>query len=156
MYSAFGASQGPRGIQMMQYPLMCGEPWASYWPQALSDQRASLNTGTTCRIAQLWQHLCTLIPKSPAAAVGQQQLTVSHVPVLAFNGRLTPRPAAEYGRDQKFWPNSRALALPGQGHNTNASWGICAGPLTQTFIEQASAAHLTPVAWPHCPTPLST
>jgi len=33
-------------------------------------------------------------------------------------------------------------ALPSQGHDTNASWGACAGPLTQTFIEQASVAHL--------------
>ena len=31
------------------------------------------------------QFICPLIPKS-AAAVGQEQLTVSQVPVLAFNG----------------------------------------------------------------------
>ena len=32
--------------------------------------------------------------------------------------------------------------LPGQGHDTNETWGACAGLLTQTFIEQASLAHL--------------
>ena len=157
VYSAFGASQGSRVIQMMQYPLMCGEPWASYRPQALSDQRASFEYRNDLQSAQLWQYLCTLIPKSPAAAVGQQQLTVSHVPVLAFNGEADPQdPPRIMAGIQKFWPNSRALALPGQGHNTNASWGICAGPLTQTFIEQASAAHLDTSCLAALPTPLST
>jgi hypothetical protein len=32
--------------------------------------------------------------------------------------------------------------LPGQGHNTTSSWDVCAGPLTQAFIEQAGVAHL--------------
>jgi pimeloyl-ACP methyl ester carboxylesterase len=142
VHSTFEASSGSRVIQMMQYPVMCGEPWASYRPQALSDQRASFEYRTDLQSAQLWQYLCTLIPKSPAA-VGQQQLTVSQVPVLAFNGEADPQdPPRIMAGIQKFWPNSRALALPGQGHNTNASWGVCAGPLTQTFIEQASVAHL--------------
>jgi hypothetical protein len=44
---------------------------------------------------------------------------------------------------RKFWPNSRELAVPGQGHDINGDiWIACLGPLTQTFIEHASAAHL--------------
>jgi hypothetical protein len=38
--------------------------------------------------------------------------------------------------------DSRDIAPPGQGHNTNDTWDFCAGPLTQAFIEQASLAHL--------------
>jgi len=98
---------------------------------------------TDLESAQLWQYVCLQIPKS-AAAVGDEQLTVSRVPVLAFNGAADPieQPRNMAGA-QKYWPDSREIALPGQGHDVNTdSWGACAGPLTQTFIEQASVAHL--------------
>jgi len=49
---------------------------------------------------------------------------------------LIPKSAAAVGHEQL------TVSTVGQGHNTNASWSACAGPLTQTFIEQASAAHL--------------
>ena len=77
------------------------------------------------------------------AAVGYEQLTVSTVPVLAFNGAYDPieQPQNWAGARQVF-PNSRDITLPGQGHDTTNTWGVCAGPLTQTFIEQASAAQL--------------
>ena len=44
-------------------------------------------------------------------------------------------------------------ALPGQGHDTNASWGACVGPLTQTFIEQASTARLNTSCLAAAPAP---
>ncbi len=75
--------------------------------------------------------------------MGSQQLTVSRVPVLAFNGDADPndQPRNMAGA-QQFWPGSRDIALPGQGHLvTSATWP-CMGALTQAFIEQASAAHL--------------
>ena len=43
---------------------------------------------------------------------------------------------------QKVFPDSREITLPGQGHDTTGTWGVCAGVLTQAFIEQASVAHL--------------
>jgi len=72
------------------------------------------------------------------------QLRVSHVPVLAFNGAGDPiEQPQNWAGAQKFYPNSRDIALPGQGHDVNsASWQACAGVITRTFIEQASLAHL--------------
>jgi len=128
--------------QMMPYAIQCGEPWEGYRPAALSGQRGSFYYETDLESARWWQYVCPLIPKS-AAAVGHEQLTVSTVPLLALNGTYDPvEQPRNWAGAQKAFPNSRAIALPGQGHNTNASWSACAGPLTQTFIEQASAAHL--------------
>jgi len=75
--------------------------------------------------------------------VGQEQLTVSQVPVLAFNGTYDPiEQPRNWARAQQLFPDSRDIALPGQGHDTNDTWNVCAGPLTQAFIEQASLARL--------------
>ena len=83
-----------------------------------------------------------MIPKS-AAAVGDERLTVSTVPVLALNGVYDPieQPRNMAGA-RAFWPDSREITLPGQGHDTNENWGYCAGPLVQAFINHGSAAHL--------------
>jgi len=44
---------------------------------------------------------------------------------------------------QRFWPNGREFAVPGAGHNINGDIrAACLGPLAETFVEQASAAHL--------------
>ena len=98
--------------------------------------------------------MCSLIPKS-AAAVGQEQLTVSKVPVLAFNGVYDPieQPQNWVGAQQLF-PDSRDIALPGQGHNTNETWDVCAGPLTKAFIEQASLTHLDTSCLARIPAPI--
>jgi pimeloyl-ACP methyl ester carboxylesterase len=86
---------------------------------------------------------------------GNSQLALEHVfaccaadpacrlPVLSFNGDADPtdQPRNMAGM-QKFWPDSREIVLPGQGHYvTSASWP-CEGALTQAFIQQASVAHL--------------
>ena len=87
--------------------------------------------------------------------MGDEQLTVSKAPVLAFNGAADPieQPRNWTGAQESF-PNSRAIALPGQGHDVNSdSWGACAGPLTQTFIEQASVAHLNTSCLASVPAP---
>ena len=57
----------------------------------------------------------------------------------AISASVQPR---NWARAQKVFPGSREIALPGQGHNTTSTWYVCAGPLTQAFIEQASVAHL--------------
>ena len=77
------------------------------------------------------------------------------MPVLAFNGAGDPiEQPQNWAGAQKFYPNSRDIALPGQGHDVNsASWTACAGPLTQTFIEQASAALLDTSCLASVPTP---
>jgi pimeloyl-ACP methyl ester carboxylesterase len=130
---------------MMGYPIQCGELWAARGPQALSSQRVSFEYRTDLQTAQWWQYVCQLIPKPPAAALGQQQLPMSRVPVLAFNGQADPQdPPQNMAGARKFWPNSRELAVPGQGHDTNGDiWLACLDPLTQRFIEQASVAHLS-------------
>jgi pimeloyl-ACP methyl ester carboxylesterase len=133
---------GGGATPMMQYEIVCAEPWASSQPAALSDQRASFDYHNDLTTAQWYQYVCPLIPKS-AAAVGSQQLTLSRVPVLSFNGDADPtdQPRNMAGM-QQFWPDSREIALPGQGHYvTSASWP-CESALTQVFIEQASVAHL--------------
>ena len=136
-----GTSSGVN--QMMLFEIECAEPWALFQPAALSDQRGSFAYQTDLQSAQLMQFICPLIPKS-AAAVGQEQLTVSTVPVLAFNGAADPNDQPRnWAGAQAFFPHSRDITLPGQGHDVNsASWEACADPLTQTFIEQASLAHL--------------
>jgi len=146
---------GPSGgvNQMLFYAFRCDEPWASAPPAALSDQRGSFAYHIDLEAALWYQYVCPLIPKS-AAAVGDEQLTVSTVPVLAFNGAYDPvEQPRNWAGAQEFFPDSREIALPGQGHDTNASWGACAGPLTQTFIEQASVAHLNTSCLAAAPAP---
>ena len=141
---AFPAAPGGASSanQMMPYAIQCDEPWESYRPAALSDQRRSFYYQTDLESARWWQYVCPLIPKS-AAAVGHEQLTVSAVPLLAFNGAYDPvEQPRNWAGAQKVFPGSREIALPGQGHNTTSNWYVCAGPLTQAFIEQASVAHL--------------
>ncbi|MGO8959488.1 MAG: alpha/beta fold hydrolase [Streptosporangiaceae bacterium] len=137
------ASLNSSGLnQMLLYTIECNEPWFSNRPAALSDQRTSFAYQTDLESARWWNYVCSLIPKS-AAAVGHEQLAVSKVPVLAFNGDADPieQPRNMAGA-RRFWPDSLELGLPGQGHDTNDSWQVCAGPLTQTFIDQASVARL--------------
>ena len=143
------------GEQMMADEIECVEPWSSQRPAALSDQRDSFYYHLGLGIAQWYQLVCPLIPKS-SAAVGDQHLTVSNVPVLAFNGAGDPiDPPSNMARAQRFWPNSRDIALPGQGHDVDSgSWAACAGPLTQAFIEQASVAHLDTSCLATAPTPV--
>jgi hypothetical protein len=65
------------------------------------------------------------------------------VPVLSFNGEADPtdQPRNMAGM-AKFWPDSREIVLPGQGHYvTSATWP-CMGALTKSFIDQARVAHL--------------
>ena len=76
--------------------------------------------------------------------MGNIQLAVSHVPVLAFNGANDPiEQPRNWAGAQTFYPDSRDIALPGQGHDVNsASWQACAGAIDQAFVEQASLARL--------------
>jgi pimeloyl-ACP methyl ester carboxylesterase len=133
---------GGGATPMMQYEIECAEPWASDQPAALSDQRTSFDYHNDLNTARWYQYVCPLIPTS-AAAVGSQQLTLSRVPVLSLNGDADPtdQPRNMAGM-QKFWPGSREIALPGQGHYVTPATWPCMGALTQAFIEQASAAHL--------------
>jgi pimeloyl-ACP methyl ester carboxylesterase len=149
MVAVINAGQGsgspsPGGPNlMMPDTITCHEPWASDRPAALSGQHASFTYHIDLQTAQWWQVVCPLIPKS-AAAVGNLRLRVSHVPVLAFNGAGDPIEQPEnWAGAQKFYPNSRDIALPGQGHDVDSgSWQACAGVITKAFIEQASLAHL--------------
>jgi len=137
-------SPGPgSGVnQMMLFEIECVEPWQTVQPVALAGQRGSFAYQTDLESAQLMRFICPLIPRS-AAAVGREQLPLSKVPVLAFNGADDPvEQPRNWAGAQQLFPDSRDIALPGQGHNTNNIWGICAGPLTQMFIERASLTHL--------------
>ena len=137
------AGSGGSANQMILFEIECAEPWSTVQPAALSGQRGSFAYQTRLESAQLMQYICPLIPKSPTT-VGDEQLTVSRVPVLAFNGAGDPiEQPGNWTGAQEFFPNSRAITLPGQGHDvSSASWAACADPLTQTFIQQASVAHL--------------
>ena len=150
--SAGASSSGVN--QMMLFEIYCAEPWQTVQPAALADQRGSFEYQTDLERAQLMQFICPLIPKS-AATVGQERLTVSKVPVLAFNSASDPieQPRNWTGAQQLF-PNSRDITLAGQGHNTNNTWDLCAGPLTRTFIEQASLAHLDTSCLADIPAPV--
>jgi pimeloyl-ACP methyl ester carboxylesterase len=141
--TAFPAGPGSGSAnQMLFYAFRCDEPWTSAPPATLSSQRGSFAYQIDLESAQWYQYVCPLIPKS-AAAVGQEQLTVSTVPVLAFNGAYDPiEQPRNWDGAQKIFPDSRDITLPGQGHDTTGTWSVCAGVLTQTFIEQASLAHL--------------
>ena len=140
--SGLSTASGGGVNQMLFVAFRCDEPWASDPPATLSGQGGSFYYQTALEAAQFYQYVCALIPKS-AAAVGHEQLTVSTVPVLAFNGAYDPiEQPRDWAGAQAFFPGSRDITLPGQGHDTTGSWGECAGPLTQTFIGQASVAHL--------------
>jgi hypothetical protein len=55
---------------------------------------------------------------------------------------------------RKVFPSSRDITLPYQGHDVNsASWGVCVGALTQTFIERGSLAHLNTSCLANVPAP---
>jgi len=140
--------------QMIAFEIECTEPWQTVQPAALADQRGSFAYQTDLESAQQWQFICPLIPKA-AAAVGQEQLPVSTVPVLAFNGVYDPieQPRNWAGARQLF-PDSRDIALPGQGHLTDDNWNVCAGPLTEAFIEQASLAPLDTSCLANIPAPV--
>jgi pimeloyl-ACP methyl ester carboxylesterase len=130
---------GGGATPMMQYEIVCAEPWASSQPAALSDQRGSFEYPADRAV------VAVRLPADPksAAAVGSQQLTACRVPVLAFSGDADPtdQPRNMAGA-QQFWPDSRDITLPGQGHSvTSASWP-CEGALIGMFIAQASVAHL--------------
>jgi pimeloyl-ACP methyl ester carboxylesterase len=129
--------------QMLLYEVECSEPWDAESPAALAGQRDSYAYADDYAGAQWMQYVCSLIPKS-AGAVGSVRLTRTGTPLLAFNGAADP---IEQPRNMDaapaLWPNSREITLPGQGHDVNSAiWGLCAGPLTETFIDQASVAHL--------------
>ncbi len=128
---------------MLQYEVDCAEPWAANPPAALASERDSFAYQSDYENAQWWQYVCSLIPKS-AAAVGSVRPTKSSVPLLAFNGAGDPiEQPRNMAAAPALWPDSREITLPGQGHDVNSvSWQACAGPLTETFIEQASFAHL--------------
>jgi pimeloyl-ACP methyl ester carboxylesterase len=136
-------SSGGYPTEMMAYPVYCGEPWASQSPAALSGQQGSFAYQMYLEQAQWYGFVCALMPTS-AAAAGDQQLTVTQVPVLSFNGAGDPAaPAANLAGVQRYWPAFREIVLPSQGHDVDATaWGRCGGPLTEAFIEQSSAAHL--------------
>jgi len=151
-----GGSQAASGgnVSEIYYSIRCDEPWETDRPAALADQRNSFAYEIYLQDAEWYQYVCPLIPKS-AAAVGHEQLTVSTVPVLTFNGDADPidQPRNMAGA-QKFWPDSLELALPGQGHEpSTGTWAVCAGPIMQAFIEQASVAHLDTSCLPTNPTP---
>jgi TAP-like protein len=133
---------GGGATPMMQYEIVCAEPWAANPPAALSGQQGSFDYQNLLNTAQWYQYVCPLIPQS-AAAVGSQQLTASRVPVLAFSGAADPAdPSPNMAGMHQFWPDSRDITVPGQGHSvTSASWA-CEGALIGVFIAQASVAHL--------------
>jgi pimeloyl-ACP methyl ester carboxylesterase len=135
---AAGGSAEP----MLLYETECAEPWASERPAALTG-RDSFAYQADYEGAAWFAYVCSLIPRS-AAAVGSEQLTVSAVPVLAFNGAGDPiDPPANMAGARAIWPDSLDITLPGQGHDVNSfSWEQCAGTLTATFIAQASVAGL--------------
>ena len=62
------AGTGGGATPMMLYEIYCAEPWASWRPAALSDQRGSFEYQTDLQTAQWYQYVCPLIPKSAAAA----------------------------------------------------------------------------------------
>jgi pimeloyl-ACP methyl ester carboxylesterase len=133
---------GGGATPMMQYEILCAEPWASSTPAALSDQRGSFNYQNDLNTAQWWQYVCPLIPKR-AAAVGSQQLTASRVPVLTFSGAADPNDQSRnMAGAQQFWPDSRNVTLPSQGHYVTSDSWPCESALIQVFIQQASVAHL--------------
>ncbi len=136
------AGTGDSATPMMYYEIRCAEPWASNSPAALAGQQGSFEYQQDLQTAQWWQYFCPLLPES-AAAVGSQQLTVSRVPVLAFSGDADPAdPLQNMAGMQQFWPDSRDIALPSQGHSVTPDSWACEGALIQAFITQASVAHL--------------
>jgi hypothetical protein len=154
LIKAYPSAPSSSGNQMMFWAIVCSEPWFRDQPAALSDQRGSFAYQTGLEAAQYHQYLCPLIPQS-AAAVGDQRLTMSKAPVLAFNGDADPieQPRNWVGA-HKVFPRSRDIGLPYQGHDVNSvSWGTCAGLLTRTFIQQASLAHLNTSCLPNIPAP---
>jgi len=123
-----GQEDGGGPNLMMPDTITRDEPWAADRPAAMSGERASFAYRTDVQVARWWQVVCPLIPKS-AAAVGDLRLRKSRVPVLAFNGAGDPiEQPRNWAGARKFHPNSRDIALPGQGHDVDsASWQACTG-----------------------------
>jgi pimeloyl-ACP methyl ester carboxylesterase len=146
LVKSMGTSMAPAGggaSPMMYYEIRCAEPWAAFRPDALADQRSSFAYEAYLQDARLWHYICPLIPKS-AAAIGHEELTVSRVPVLAFNGDADPiDPPSNMAGARKYWPDGLELAVPGQGHEPFQDiWNSCAGLIMLAFVNSASVAHL--------------
>jgi pimeloyl-ACP methyl ester carboxylesterase len=145
---------GGGATPMMQYEIVCAEPWASRQFAPTPDQRDSFYYQTDLDTAKWYQYVCPLLPRS-AAAVGSQQLTASQVPVLAFNGGADPndQPRNMAGARQ-FWPDSLDLTLPGQGHYFSSANGWdCESALIRVFVQRASTAHLDTSCVANTPAP---
>ncbi|HET9188079.1 MAG TPA: alpha/beta hydrolase [Acidothermaceae bacterium] len=129
---------------MVTYPIMCNEPWESFRPEALADQRDSFEYASDLASAQWWQQVCALIPKSPVAAVGKNTPPSSSVPVLALNGSADPiEPPSNMANAERLWPNGMHVVEPAQGHDINGdAWSACLTSLTDRFISAGSVAGL--------------
>ncbi|MGN6577992.1 MAG: alpha/beta hydrolase [Nocardioides sp.] len=129
---------------MITYPFMCNEPWASSRPSALADQQDSFEYQNDVELARRWRYICRSLPPAPAAAVGADGAPASDVPVLVLNGEADPiDPPAVMADASQLWPNSRRLVAPGQGHDINpSSWTSCLSDLTARFIERGSVKGL--------------
>ena len=136
---AFPAAPGDTSSanQMMPYAIQCDEPWESYRPAALSDQRGSFYYQTDLESAQWWQYVCPLIPKS-AAAVGHEQLTSQRSGCWRSTAPTTQSSGRNWAGARKVFPDSREIARPARNNTTPL--GTSAPVADQAFIEQASVA----------------
>lgn len=110
---------------MIEYPILCTEPWARLAPAKVTD-RSSFYYPASLASARWWRYVCTLIP-SPGAAARYGQQHRSAVPVLMINGSDDPQdPPANMAGATRIWPNSREVVEPGQGHDIGLQAGYSA------------------------------
>jgi len=113
---------------------------------AASAVPASALTVKACTVDGLPARCGTLIVPEDRLTGQGRTIPVRLVVFPATGPDKAPDPVVYFAGgpgNSAFFPDSRDITLPGQGHDVNsARWAACAGSLTQTFIEQASLAHL--------------
>lgn len=129
------------GNGMLPYATRCNESWARDDPNRLIGT-ASFEYAFDRANAQWWQYVCSLIPPAHQAAVASQPRNAT-VAVLALNGVVDPQdPPANMAGARTLWPNSLALAVPGQGHDLDNHSGACDATIIASFVERGSPKHL--------------
>lgn len=141
------------GNQMLDYAILCNEPWAANDPSQLVG-KGSFEYHSDFENAEWWQYVCSMIPRAGAAA-GSGRLTRSLVPVLSFNGEEDPQdPPSNMAGAKELWPNLLEIDVPDQGHLYNLDLSAaCDIPLVETFIERGTTTHLHTSCYSTLPSP---
>ncbi len=129
---------GTLSRQLMFWSVWCNEPWVGL--DATGPWHTDFDGYTAATIAR-YRAVCRALPRRPEPA-SAWTVPRTQVPLLVLAGGADPQdPVANMAGWRRYFPNGRAIVVPGYGHGV-AQYG-CLGGLVSIFIDQASAAGLS-------------